>query len=414
MHAKFAMGLASLAVASAAARSPSAAARSPSAAARSPSVRSLAVAVCELSCTSGSGWFDADPLQAEPQPMTNHTCRVRAAAWATHCCPKKQSQCGLPFSRLVHLTRARTPARVGNLSVRSYLDHQPPPPPPITSHLPTLHTIVIKGPLQPFTRMLLQYYLENAISTVVFSHNTGGCLDATTVEFLVLLRERFPHSFDFVLKPPPPRLGVGFRNAQREACYFGVEHAMTRFRPTYVLLHRPDNGFIAENRSEHFMSRLVALEQAQPPVDRAPESAPPGRRLGFCGNQIMFTDYYGGYHLDDHCMFGRAQVVRDFWSVDAPSYLRDRPASTSLPPHIRARRAECLLPGTESENGQLWVRLLEAEAGSTWKAPHSTLALLRSHVCSGSRTRLHSCPASPCATGVIACTRLPACQPAPR
>jgi hypothetical protein len=264
------------------------------------------------------------------------------------------------------------------------------------------HAIVIKGPLLAFTRALLRFYLEGNASAVVFSHNTGGCMSNATLSFLVALRHRFPAAFDFVLKPPPPRLGVGFRNAQREACYHGVQHAskpthltyhksplhdvlrststrlachpqsfcagvspapaVARFRPTHVLVHRPDSGFVVVNRANDFMLRLVQLEAAQPPISRPPRDAAsaPARRLGFCGNQISLTDFYGEYHLDDHCLFGHASDVLQYWSVEAPSYRRDRPYSTSLSPSVRARRTECLVPGTESENGQL-VRLLTVE-----------------------------------------------------
>ena len=247
---------------------------------------------------------------------------------------------------------------------------------------------MIKGPLLAFTRALLRFYLEGNASAVVFSHNTGGCMSNATLSFLVALRHRFPAAFDFVLKPPPPRLGVGFRNAQREACYYGVQHAsepthvtahacypayarvmclpqrrlrtsplhaVARFRPTHVLVHRPDSGFVVANRAIDFMQRLMQLEAAQPPISRPPRDAAsaPARRLGFCGNQIALTDFYGEYHLDDHCLFGHASDVLQYWSVEAPSYRRDRPYSTALSPSVRARRTECLVPGTESENGQL-------------------------------------------------------------
>jgi hypothetical protein len=37
------------------------------------------VIICELSCTKGNRWFDADPLRAEPQPMDEAACRARRA-----------------------------------------------------------------------------------------------------------------------------------------------------------------------------------------------------------------------------------------------------------------------------------------------------------------------------------------------
>eukprot|EP00966_Prymnesium_polylepis_P274322 6337494-Prymnesium_polylepis.1 len=79
-------------------------------------------------------------------------------------------------------------------------------------------------------------------------------------------------------------------------------------------------------------------------------------------------------------MFGRTREVLEYWSLDAPGYARDQNVSTELPPRVRTHRDECLVPGTESENGQLWVRTLEAQAAkmsSPWQASSSTLALLR-------------------------------------
>ena len=75
------------------------------------------------------------------------------------------------------------------------------------------HAIVVRGPLQNFTRAMLRFYIGRYASTgVVFSHNTG-CVGKGSLAFLIDLREEFPLIFDFVLKRPPPALGVRYTHS---------------------------------------------------------------------------------------------------------------------------------------------------------------------------------------------------------
>jgi len=255
-------------------------------------------------------------------------------------------------------------------------------------HTPVTWAIVIKGPLANFTRSALRFYLEQERdahsnkTVVVFSHNTG-CLSRSVLEFLQRLREQHPHRFDYSLRPPPPALGVGYRNSQREATYFGTRLAIARWAPQFVLLHRPDGGFFRLSQTTGQSTDLVSTMLRRLEMARAswppPTSGPQQGRLAFCPTQIHLTDFYGQYHLDDYCVYGHAADVLRFATLQAPGYCRSCPASTTLLPKVLERRTghRCQLPGPESENGQLWVRALAAD-DETWRPPRSTLELVLS------------------------------------
>ena len=107
------------------------------------------------------------------------------------------------------------------------------------------HAIVIKGPISGFTRAVLSHYLHTLTGTgVVFSHNNGTSGSACELPFLVQLARQYPSTFAYVLSSPPPNLGRGFRNAQREACFHGVRVAIERWAPRWVMVHRPDAAFV--------------------------------------------------------------------------------------------------------------------------------------------------------------------------
>lgn len=190
--------------------------------------------------------------------------------------------------------------------------------------------IVIKGPLLPFTRRLIHYYLERAIdrstTAVVFSHNTGTCAVNETRHFLEAVHREHANHFAWELAPPPPHLGYGYRNAQREACARGASLALARWRVSYILVHRADSS----------LQRVAGLEDLAAVVRNFPRSDPgdSGRigvgggvggggfgrggglfrgRLGFLPYQTQLTDFYGRFHLDDHVVFGRAADVVHFW-----------------------------------------------------------------------------------------------------
>eukprot|EP00966_Prymnesium_polylepis_P009078 209470-Prymnesium_polylepis.1 len=84
--------------------------------------------------------------------------------------------------------------------------------------------------------------------------------------------------------------------------------AVSRLRARYILIQRPDAGFIGGMKSRHFMRRLVDMLRVQPPVEDGVPASPTGgtrRRLGFCGSQIVLTDFYGRYHLE--CALARTR-----------------------------------------------------------------------------------------------------------
>ena len=121
---------------------------------------------------------------------------------------------------------------------------------------------------------------------VVFSHNRGCAGSAAQQPTLEELQNRYPATFGFVLAEPPLELGIGFRNVQREATYHGVRHAIELWRPRWVLVHRPDAGFVQPRQwiwslnkggpgttvplhgepGLNVMERLAAVALAQPPV----------------------------------------------------------------------------------------------------------------------------------------------------
>ena len=237
---------------------------------------------------------------------------------------------------------------------------------------PVRYAIIVRGPLAHFTAVVLRWYLNDARGLglgrhgvgVVFSHNYGSCANTT---FLAELKALHPNSFDWVLRDVPPQLGIGYRNAQREASHHGIAVAMQRWDPEFVLVHRPDAVF----QDPDALPRLAALLRAQP----SPTDLPAGRsRLGFGASQTMLTDFYGRFHLDDHVVFGRAADVAAYWSVDNPRYCNRCTHSTHLPAVIRAQRSRCFIPGPESELGELWVRWERDTSGAP--LPASTAELL--------------------------------------
>lgn len=226
--------------------------------------------------------------------------------------------------------------------------------------------VVIRGPLATFTRAAIEYLVGLQLRDVgvVFSHNTGSCANTT---FLASLRDAHPRAFDWVLHEPPPRLGMGYRNAQREASHHGVALAVRRWSPAFVLVHRPDALF----QEPDSLPRLAALLQAQPP----PSDLPNGRgRLVIAAPQLVLNDFYGSYHLDDHVIFGRTADVAIYWSVDNPFYCRTCSHSTELSAAVKKRRSRCFVPGPESEFGEVWVRWEHSRSGAP--LPSSTEALI--------------------------------------
>jgi hypothetical protein len=266
------------------------------------------------------------------------------------------------------------------------------------------YAIVIKGPLVAFTRACMGHYLATMPGVgVVFSHNRGCAGSAAQQPTLEELQSRYPATFGFVLAEPPLELGIGFRNVQREAVYHGVRHAIELWRPRWVLVHRPDAGFVQPRQwiwslnkggpgttvplhgepGLNVMERLAAVALAQPPVvfssrvadgSRRQNMPPLSRRLGVCPFQMHLTTFYGHYTVDDHCMFGLAHDVLAFWSL-APPYCRECVSSSELDPDVLAlpRKRLCRKPGTEQENGILWVEWMMREG---WAPPNTTLKLL--------------------------------------
>ena len=242
------------------------------------------------------------------------------------------------------------------------------------------YAVVIKGPLQPFTRAALSYYLaspggvDRTTTAVVFSHNTGSCATNSTTNFLSQLVVEHAGSFGVVLTRPPPHRGVGFRNYQREACYFGALYAVRRWRVEYILMHRADGAF---QKVRLALPGLALLLSSLP----SPPARLTGGRLGWCPYQTQLTDYYGRYHLDDHCTFGPATAFLRFFSPYNPFYRRSLKVSTRLPKamlsHLGAplRRA-CSVPGPEAENGVLWAMWDAYEHPEDLPLPNSTQALI--------------------------------------
>ena len=258
------------------------------------------------------------------------------------------------------------------------------------------HAIVIKGPISGFTRAVLSHYLHTLAGTgVVFSHNNGTSGSACELPFLDQLAIQYPSTFAYVLSPPPPNLGRGFRNAQREACFHGVRVAIERWAPRWVMVHRPDAGFLqpdvfSDSRffplpeiqplhgdpRHNFMEKLAVVAAEQPPVGGdPPASLRHVRRLGNCPFQLTVNTFYGRFTVDDHCVYGRARDVLEFWSL-APPYRRDQHSSTELDPEVKAlpNRRACRDTGPESENGLLWVERMRQRG---WAPPRSELALIR-------------------------------------
>ena len=229
--------------------------------------------------------------------------------------------------------------------------------------------LVIRGPLAHFTSVAIEYYLgglslgQRGVG-VVFSHNTRSCANTT---FLFALRDAHPRSFDWVLREPPPRLGVGFRNAQREASHHGISLAVRRWSPKFVLVHRPDALF----QEVDSLPRLAALLAAQP----VPSGLLRGRsRLAIGASQTVLSDFYGRFHLDDHVVFGLAADVAAYWSVDNPHYCNACSHSTELPAAVAKQRTRCFIPGPESELGEAWLRWEHNRSATP--LPESTEALI--------------------------------------
>jgi len=245
-------------------------------------------------------------------------------------------------------------------------------PPPRLKRMSSVHfAIVVRGPLGHFTSVVLSWYLDFRLGLalgqrgigVVFSHNRGSCANTS---FLQSLKDMHPHAFDWVLAEAPPRLGVGYRNAQREASHHGIALAVRRWQPEYLMVHRPDAVF----QEADALPRLAALLATMPP-----RGLPPSRmRLIFGASQTVLSNFYGRFHLDDHIVFGRAADVADYWAVHNPGYCRQCSHSSQLPSSVVSFRKKCRLPGPESELGQLWVHWDHNKSRAP--LPRSTAALI--------------------------------------
>ena len=260
------------------------------------------------------------------------------------------------------------------------------------------YAIVVKGPMVSFTRACLSHYLATMPSVgVVFSHNRGCAGSTPQLPFLEQLEDRYPATFGFVLADPPPELGLGFRNAQREAVYHGVRRAIGMWGPQWVLVHRPDAAFVQPDiwiwplndtvplhgaSGHNVMERLAAVATAQPPVAMPSGFASSGgrypplltRRIGVCPFQMHLSTFYGHFSVDDHCMFGAALDVLEFWSLEPP-YCRECEASSELETEVLelSNRNKCRKPGPEQENGILWVERMKSKG---WTPPKTTLQLI--------------------------------------
>ena len=218
------------------------------------------------------------------------------------------------------------------------------------------YAIVIKGPLLAFTRDVVAYYLrQHRDAAVVFSHHNGTCgSDGATVRLLQHMATdkhgaRFAYEIGHALAVP----GQGYRNAQREAWYYGIRRALALWGAgggerggglRYVFLQRSDSAF----QEPSMLHNLHALAAAQPP----PAVPIPGGRVGLCGIQIVLSNVYGRFHLDDHCAFGTPLALLHYWNVKNPLYNRTRISSTGPPSNTRRH---CRWPAAESEAGFLWV-----------------------------------------------------------
>lgn len=243
---------------------------------------------------------------------------------------------------------------------------------------------MIKGPLKgTATLAVIEWYLqrETLLTGVVYSHNTE-CVSRGTLHGLRSLMSAYPGRFLYSLVPPPPSLGLGYRNSQREACYHGIKAAIDRWGVQFVVVHRNDAGFVSHRLDgKPIMPRLASIMRGQPrPTTQRRGGAdvtPPGHRLGFGPAQIDLGVGYGAYHLDDHVLYGHAADVLAFYDVHSLDYCRSCSHSTSLLPEVAASRRSCLVPGPESENGQLWVKTLGRLSGGLWTPPRETVELLR-------------------------------------
>ena len=208
--------------------------------------------------------------------------------------------------------------------------------------------IVIKGPLLRITPLFIDYYVQSTPSDViiVYSHHNGTCGSSGTGSLAKLreLASRHTNRFAFTLNPEFKNMGGNHRNAQREAWYYGAKMASEQFGAHHVLLQRADAVF---NDIGRLLPELRAIAQPPPAVPM------PGGRVGFCALQIRLDDSYGRFHLDDHCMFGRAAAVVHFSSVDNVYYKRDARLSWSTAPG-NVRRG-CSFPSAESDAGYIWV-----------------------------------------------------------
>ena len=264
------------------------------------------------------------------------------------------------------------------------------------TRVPLKHAVVIKGPMQSFTRAFIAHYLAAMpLVGVVFSHNNGTAGSTREMPFLERTAAEHPINFAFVLREPPPDLGRGFRNAQREACYHGVRLAIDLWHPKWLLVHRPDRAFVmphvraGPNRTVplfggaglNVMERLAAVAIEQPP----PVGVPPRllrHRLGLCPRIALHTRH-GRFNLDDHCLYGRAEDVANFWSLEAPYYCRECDTSAAglnadtlgFEPNVSGTRPRnCPVPSPETENAVMWVDQL---ARHGVPPPRSNLELIR-------------------------------------
>ena len=221
--------------------------------------------------------------------------------------------------------------------------------------------IVVKGPFAPFSIDVMQLYFNMGLR-VVFSHN-DECLSNASRRVLDRWQETHHQHFTYILRKPPLHVGFNHRNAQRESIHFGVRHA-TQTWPVvrYVLVHRADAAFQREGFLDDIQRLYLEQRKVRPQV-----------RVATCPFQLQFTDAYGRYHVDDHCLFGEIGAVLDYWTLDPRLYDAASPYSVVAFP-----RKQCDFPASESETGTLWVRTLYGH--DERRMPSSTLSLANLHI----------------------------------
>lgn len=209
-----------------------------------------------------------------------------------------------------------------------------------------------------FSIDVIKFYLQ-ARFRVVFSHNIA-CTSNVSQSIIESLRKD-TDLFAFVLRSPPPNLGFNHRNAQRESIFYGVAYAIRKWAIKYVLVQRSDAVFQARN----FLTDLRRVY-----IKHHATSA----NLMMCPFQLQFTDFYGKFHVDDHCVFGETEAVQQFWTVDRRVYNRMRSYANLPKPHW----SRCTFPASEAETGFVWTRFMHITRGHA--IPNSTLSLIKGRI----------------------------------